>query len=482
MSGMKVSLHIEKAKDTAAHNDRDMYPSGESPSEFAKDGHPPNRYWHSGDQSKNFAAAEDEVYEKLVRRRVKEIEDNKKKNGQKKRMYKDHAEAVAKFKEQHPVYEMIIQLGGLENPVDDDRFVQGVWHAILNEGLLGDRIQVLNMALHNDEATPHLQIRFVGLDENDLPNLSGALRVMGVPETELEPEEKQRLFDDAKRFGRDEKQVAASIKRKTNRRVTWTRDLREFLEDYAVDLGYEIDTTRSRKRNKKLSDFKADKARERRDAKQAELIQKSNEAAEKLDDERAQIEAKIEALNDEDPEVAKLRDTYEQMKVSKSQKDQQAVQDLNEQIKNLERVPSEITLKQNKIQDLKTYWKQVEDALDLEVERLVDPPESVIEKEKQIDLYHEAWDEYEEDLDERLVEAKQERDGLVSRQAELAETVEEIDRIVLEIQECGLQGRTEKEIDDLAGKAKVKSTVAVRLKKAKRNSGTDFKPNQGLYR
>lgn len=275
---MKVSLNNSRAKDTTKHNDRTLY-NRKWKNEFSKDGHPRNGHWNwtQNKEGVNRAANSTEAEVMFYEKHFRGVLDAQ--NERARRNYKREL-TMEEWRKKHMPQEMIIQLGSLDEQPENDEYIREVWKMALKE-LRAAGLSPISMDRHMDEATPHVHIRYVGIDSRGTVNLSGCLRDNGI-KTPLEKaceaagihytpevcndkanvvrlqETRPELFS----VGRDGN---IKLKVKSNTALnTLTNDIiRVKAEELAEKMGYDIDTVRSKKRHMEISEYKTERDRQR---------------------------------------------------------------------------------------------------------------------------------------------------------------------------------------------------------------------------
>lgn len=223
---MKVSLHNQRAKDTAKHNSRKKKRKGYDNAKSPRNGH----YDCYGCGSSY--DAERRYYDDHYAEILKGLNARARKHGNTSRIKTmDEWRTSARSAPQ----EMIIQLGGIDDQPEDDAYLR----AALNEVRAMFRAYGLDMIsadIHNDEETPHLHIRWTGNDpETGKPNVSKCLESHGCNRPDMK-----------KKSGKY-----------NNAMMSFTSELRERLETLGDSMGYSIDRTRdSTARHVSVSDYK----------------------------------------------------------------------------------------------------------------------------------------------------------------------------------------------------------------------------------
>lgn len=136
----------------------------------------------------------------------------------------ERIQTMEQYKEKHPPYEMIMQIGNAREHVDRKTLEQAVLK--MNNYIVQTypQFRVLDIAGHFDETTDHFQIRGTWVAHDDkgnlYPNQNRALEEMGVNPPDMTKE----------------------IGRYNNRLQTFTADCRAKFHEICIELGLEIET------------------------------------------------------------------------------------------------------------------------------------------------------------------------------------------------------------------------------------------------
>lgn len=269
---MKVAVNNSKAKSTERHNDRSMY-KGKFSNEFEKPNHEKNKHWDCMKHGDSFVA-EKMFYEKRFRGVLDEQNKRAREN------YKPEL-TMDEWHVKHMPQEMIVQLGSLDEPPRDNQFVIKVSNRILAKmRALG--LEPISADIHLDEATPHVHIRYVGVDSKGMVNMAGCLREHGV-KTPLElaceaagidytpdvcndeANVKQLVAARPELFSINQSTGKSKLKVRSNTALNvWTNDIvRVEAEELAESLGYEVDTVRAKRRHLGVAEYKTERDRQR---------------------------------------------------------------------------------------------------------------------------------------------------------------------------------------------------------------------------
>lgn len=295
---MKVSVNNARAKSTEKHNDRTLYRGTKWKNEFARSGHKPNAHWDCCKCGNSFTA-EKIFYERRFRRVLDEQNERARAN------YKPEL-SMDEWHRRHMPQEMIIQLGSLDEPPGEDDYIIRAGKMTL-QTLRQAGLSPISLDVHYDEATPHLHIRYVGIDSQGRVNLAGCLREHGV-RTPLERTCKAMGVEYDPDNAESVKQLQGArpdlftadgrLKVKSNTALNTLTNgvIRERAERLAEDMGYDIDTVRSKRRHLSISAYKTERDRQRTEAMLADL-------ADRRDSLTAEVEAQ-QARRDELEDMA----------------------------------------------------------------------------------------------------------------------------------------------------------------------------------
>lgn len=245
MAKTRVSQHSGR-NGSAKHNDRSFWSDWSDQKRKELAGHIRfddeethcNLYW-TWNQERNFAKAEKEYYEKAFGKGLEETNKKyiKSRHPERCRTIEDKLKS-----KQYCPEEIIIQIGNKESHIDPDTFIQCVnkYFKGLNNWSKnhGNAFQILDMALHFDETSPHCHIRRVWQyqDKEGLTRIGQdkALERAGVD-----------LPDPWKKKGRY-----------NNRKMKFDEMTREFLKDIGRKAGYDIEEVpRANIRHKNKKDY-----------------------------------------------------------------------------------------------------------------------------------------------------------------------------------------------------------------------------------
>ena len=300
---MKTSLNIAMATSTEKHNDRSLYEK-ESPSEFMTEGHAPNEHWDCYGYGSSYRA-EKVFYEREFGREL--VRQNRMNEEQR---HYENVMSMDEYHKKHMPREMIFQLGNKdEQPMNDEWVKQMCRETVAILQSYG--VKVISYDVHNDEATPHAHMRFVGIDSHGKNNLTGCLEEHGMkrplqiacehagvttdregnqlnyktmnPLKDLTAEDLQAVKKQAPELFYTKKDGTDGFRTRSNTVLnTLTNDvLRDHMEERAVEMGYDIDTVRQNKRHLTVEAYKAQQDRVQADEECKGLIQIAKEEQQK---------------------------------------------------------------------------------------------------------------------------------------------------------------------------------------------------------
>lgn len=242
---MRVSMH--NGRGSSKHNDRSFLKSWTDDERQEKAGHidhtktKDNFYWATSKADKNFqdGATFEEIelsyYEKFFGQALEQTNNNYIKQG--------HPERVKsmldwyKSKQKAP-FETILQVGDMNSNIDPETFKKMAIDYVNHIGkTYGKNIKVLDMAIHYDEASPHVHLRQIyTYNDGGIAKIgqAKALEQLGI-----------ELPDPTKAVGRN-----------NNRKMTLDKNLRKEWQEIAKSYGFDIETEpRVGVRHKEKEDF-----------------------------------------------------------------------------------------------------------------------------------------------------------------------------------------------------------------------------------
>lgn len=217
---MKITSHNGRADANGRHNDRNF--------DVRKAKHiDPNRikddiFWtYNGDKEHTFREVELDFYKEHFDDYLKDRNDKCLEQKKKNRVIS--AEEYSKRRNSRPE-DKILQIGNIDQHASKEE----LWECVMDyqkrfDELYGDHCKIVDIALHADEETPHVQLRRVWIahDENgnEYVNQTNALKELGIsrPSPDL-PEGKRN-----------------------NAKMTFTQTDRELFREVCIEHGLEID-------------------------------------------------------------------------------------------------------------------------------------------------------------------------------------------------------------------------------------------------
>lgn len=233
---MKLSAQNARADSAGLHNDRkfDMDYAPHINQEKVME----NRYWtYNGEKEASLAEIELDFYKKHFQKYITEQNERNKKSGhsERNRTLKQYYSA----KQTRPE-DKIIQIGDKDNHPDPEV----LWDLCLEyqkrfEEIFGDNCKILDMALHVDEATPHVHIRRVWMYEDG----KGLERVGQTKALE--------------KLGILEKDTSKEVGRFNNAKITFTAQERQLFRDICQEKGIELEADqKSNRRHLSVPEYK----------------------------------------------------------------------------------------------------------------------------------------------------------------------------------------------------------------------------------
>lgn len=169
---VKASMNNETATSTERHNDREMYEKKESRYDVSK-----NIHWDCYGCESSFKA-EEQFYNTNFSS-VLEAQNDR----YLKQRHPEKVMSMDEYHRKHMPQEMIFQIGNLDNQeagidVDDSWCKEAIPKVV--EKLESVGCKVISWDLHNDEATPHVHLRYCPIDSKGEVNISNCLYEHGV--------------------------------------------------------------------------------------------------------------------------------------------------------------------------------------------------------------------------------------------------------------------------------------------------------------
>lgn len=236
----KVSMNNETAKDTERHNDREMYAEGYEDRDK-------NIHWDCYDCGSSFRAERNFYKEHFTK--ILEAQNER-------ALQQRHPERVMsmeQYHEKHMPQEMIFQIGDMEltkaGKIDDSWCKQAIPKVV--EKLESVGCKVISYDLHNDEASPHVHLRYCPIDSKGEVNMSNCLY-----EHEILPPEKFEFRESGK----------PKFTRKNNPKQTLLNEIRAELEElgheWCAQRGLTLDDqNRTKRKHQTVNEYKREQLR-----------------------------------------------------------------------------------------------------------------------------------------------------------------------------------------------------------------------------
>ena len=169
---VKASMNNETAASTERHNDRDMYEKKDGRYDVSK-----NIHWDCYGCGSSFLA-EEQFYNTNFSS-VLEAQNDR----YLKQRHPEKVMSMDEYHRKHMPQEMIFQIGNLQNQeegieIDDSWCKEAILKVV--EKLESVGCKVISYDLHNDEATPHVHLRYCPIDSKGEVNMSNCLYEHGV--------------------------------------------------------------------------------------------------------------------------------------------------------------------------------------------------------------------------------------------------------------------------------------------------------------
>lgn len=169
---VKASMNNETAASTERHNDRDMYEKKDGRYDVSK-----NIHWDCYGCGSSFLA-EEQFYNTNFSS-VLEAQNDR----YLKQRHPEKVMSMDEYHRKHMPQEMIFQIGNLQNQeqgigIDDSWCKEAIPKVV--EKLESVGCKVISYDLHNDEATPHVHLRYCPIDSKGEVNMSNCLYEHGV--------------------------------------------------------------------------------------------------------------------------------------------------------------------------------------------------------------------------------------------------------------------------------------------------------------
>ena len=239
---MKATFLAGRADSSGKHNDRNFDIS--KAKHIEEERIIENKYWtYNGNTSKTFEQLELEYYTKNFYAHIAAQNERNTKM-----RHPSRNKTVEQYFRSHRTQpeDVILQVGNKDSHIDKEL----LWECALEyekrfSEAYGRSCKILDMALHNDEATPHVHIRRVWIGEDDY----GHLQVS------------QRKGLEALGYVRPDLDQAYS--RTNNPKITFTRQERTLFENICKEKGLDIDiSNREKREHLSVSEYKQKKVKD----------------------------------------------------------------------------------------------------------------------------------------------------------------------------------------------------------------------------
>lgn len=242
---VKASMNNDTATSTERHNDREMYEEKDERYDVSK-----NIHWDCYGCGSSF-----EAERRFYKDNFTKILEAQNDRYTKQRHY-ERVATMDEYHQKHMPQEMIFQIGNLQNQeagieIDDSWCKEAIPKVI--EKLESVGCKVISWDLHNDEATPHVHLRWSGIDAKGEPNVSGCLFEHGI-----EPPDMSKL--------KYTKKGKPRFTRFNNPKITLLKEVRAELEEFGREWcdqrGYEFDDqNRTKRKHQTVNEYKREQLR-----------------------------------------------------------------------------------------------------------------------------------------------------------------------------------------------------------------------------
>lgn len=224
---MKVTNRNARQDRAGKHNDRNF--NLDNAAHIDQNKVNQNKYWtYNGDTNCSFAELEMEFYKQHFSDLV---EERNKRN-----IEARHQDRVISMEDYYKgkytrPEDKILQIGNIkEHATGEELWECAMEYIIKFDQIYGDKCKILDMALHLDEATPHVHIRRVWIAEDDKGHeyvgQNAALEQLGVSAPD----------------------PTAPISKYNNSKITFTRSDINLFQDICIEKGFDVDKSVSPKR------------------------------------------------------------------------------------------------------------------------------------------------------------------------------------------------------------------------------------------
>ena len=285
---VKASMTNDTATSTERHNSREMYEKKDGRYDVSK-----NFHWDCYNCGSSFEA-EKQFYDE----NFSSVLEAQNERYIKQRHY-ENVLTMDEYHRKHMPQEMIFQIGNLANQkvgidIDDSWCKEAI--SKVAEKLESVGCKVISWDLHNDEATPHVHLRWSGIDVEGKPNVSGCLFEHGI-----EPPDMSKL--------KYTKKGKPRFTQYNNPKQTLLKDIRAELDElgreWCDQRGYEFDDqNRTKRKHQTVNEYKREQLR--KDV--VKLEDTIEEQKDKYAKAQEQIDSSIEFAAQQNEEAVRLKE------------------------------------------------------------------------------------------------------------------------------------------------------------------------------
>lgn len=268
---IKVSFHTETAGDTASHNDRSMYKYGYE----HRDENVHGDYYNLGSSVLTEIRFYEEHFGGILLKQNERYIKNR---------HVNRVMSMDEYRAAHPPKETIIQLGKRELNFGDGYLFEAI--EVYKKCLEDAGCYVISWDIHNDEkdGTPHLHVRWIGIDSKGRPNVTGCLREHGVEKADV-----RYTQEEADSYNKTHKKNPVKAgdpkgRKYCNELTQFTNDCRDVLESLADDYLSRLESdglsvSREREAGAHHYSVAEFKSRKRREERERRLDERESEVA-----------------------------------------------------------------------------------------------------------------------------------------------------------------------------------------------------------
>lgn len=270
---VKASMNNETAASTERHNDRDMYEEKDERYDVSK-----NIHWDCYGCGSSFLA-EEQFYNTNFSS-VLEAQNDR----YLKQRHPEKVMSMDEYHRKHMPQEMIFQIGNLQNQeqgigIDDSWCKEAIPKVV--EKLESVGCKVISYDLHNDEATPHVHLRYCPIDSKGEVNMSNCLYEHGVmPPDVSKLEYRKNGKPKFTRFNNPKQTLINEVRAK----------LEELGHEWCAERGLILDDqNRTKRKHQTVNEYKREQLRKD--------VAKLEDTIEEKQDEVEKVKAEIEKKN-----------------------------------------------------------------------------------------------------------------------------------------------------------------------------------------